>query len=126
MPTFTSRFRGYSTVGTTFLKPVRYDMDLAKQDLLNHFNTRKGERVMMPTFGSIVWEMLFEPLDDATIALIEADVRSIINNDPRWALESVTVSDGPNALNLEVVVTYRPSDETVTLPLTYDKGTETK
>ena len=126
MPTFTSRFRGYSTVGTTFLKPVRYDMDLAKQDLLNHFNTRKGERVMMPTFGSIVWEMLFEPLDDATIALIKADVRSIINNDPRWALESVTVSDGPNALNLEVVVTYRPSDETVTLPLTYDKGTETK
>jgi len=126
MPTFTSRFRGYSTVGTTFLKPVRYDMDLAKQDLLNHFNTRKGERVMMPTFGSIVWEMLFEPLDDATIALIEADVRSIINNDPRWALESVTVSEGPNALNLEVVVTYRPSDETVTLPLTYDKGTETK
>jgi len=113
-------------VGTTFLKPVRYDMDLAKQDLLNHFNTRKGERVMMPTFGSIVWEMLFEPLDDATIALIEADVRSIINNDPRWALESVTVSEGPNALNLEVVVTYRPSDETVTLPLTYDKGTETK
>jgi phage baseplate assembly protein W len=101
-------------------------MDLAKQDLLNHFNTRKGERVMMPTFGSIVWEMLFEPLDDATIALIKADVRSIINNDPRWALESVTVSDGPNALNLEVVVTYRPSDETVTLPLTYDKGTETK
>lgn len=126
MPTFTSRFRGYSTVGTTFLKPVRYDMDLAKQDLLNHFNTRKGERVMMPTFGSIVWEMLFEPLDDATIALIEADVRSIINNDPRWGLESVTVSEGPNALNLEVVVTYRPSDETVTLPLTYDKGTETK
>jgi phage baseplate assembly protein W len=126
MPTFTSRFRGYSTVGTTFLKPVRYDMDLAKQDLLNHFNTRKGERVMMPTFGSIVWEMLFEPLDDATIALIEADVRSIINNDPRWAFESVTVSEGPNALNLEVVVTYRPSDETVTLPLTYDKGTETK
>jgi phage baseplate assembly protein W len=126
MPTFTSRFRGYSTVGTTFLKPVRYDMDLAKQDLLNHFNTRKGERVMMPTFGSIVWEMLFEPLDDATIALIEADVRSIISNDPRWALESVTVSDGPNALTLEVIVTYRPSDETVTLPLTYDKGTETK
>jgi len=126
MPTFTSRFRGYSTVGTTFLKPVRYDMDLAKQDLLNHFNTRKGERVMMPTFGSIVWEMLFEPLDDATIALIEADVRSIISNDPRWGLESVTVSDGPNALTLEVIVTYRPSDETVTLPLTYDKGTETK
>lgn len=126
MPTFTSRFRGYSSIGTTFLKPVRFDMDLAKQDLLNHFNTRKGERVMMPTFGSIIWEMLFEPLDEKTISLIETDVRTIIGNDPRWALQDVTVSEGPNALNLEVIVTYVPSNETVTLPLTYDKGTGTK
>ena len=125
MPTFTQRFRGYSSVGTTFLNSVRYDLDLAKQDLLNNFNTRKGERVMMPTFGSIVWEMLFEPLDDKTINLIENDVRTIINNDPRWILESVAVSEGPNALNIEVIVTYVPTSETVTLPLTYNKGTTT-
>jgi len=126
MPQYTSRFRGYSTVGTSFLNPVRYDLDLARQDLLNHFNTRKGERIMLPEFGSIVWEMLFEPLDDYTISLIDADVRSIIKNDPRWALQSVAISEGPNALNIEIVVTYVPTDETVTLPLTYDKGTNTK
>lgn len=126
MPQYTSRFRGYSTVGTSFLSPVRHDLDLARQDLLNHFNTRKGERIMLPEFGSIVWEMLFEPLDDYTISLIDADVRAIIKNDPRWTLESVAVSEGPNALNIEIVVTYVPTDETVTLPLTYDKGTDTK
>jgi phage baseplate assembly protein W len=125
MPTFTQRFRGYSSVGTTFLSSVRYDLDLAKQDLLNNFNTRKGERVMMPTFGSIVWDMLFEPLDDRTITLIENDVRTIINNDPRWRLESVSVSEGPNALNIEVIVTYVPTSQQVTLPLTYNKGTTT-
>ena len=126
MPQYSSRFRGYSTVGTSFLNPVRYDLDLARQDLLNHFNTRKGERIMLPEFGSIVWEMLFEPLDDYTISLIDADVRAIIKNDPRWALQSVAISEGPNALNIEIVVTYVPTDETVTLPLTYDKGTNTK
>jgi phage baseplate assembly protein W len=126
MPQYTSRFRGYSTVGTSFLNPVRYDLDLARQDLLNHFNTRKGERIMLPEFGSIVWEMLFEPLDDYTISLIDADVRAIIKNDPRWTLQSVAISEGPNALNIEIVVTYVPTDETVTLPLTYDKGTDTK
>lgn len=125
MPTFTQRFRGYSSVGTTFLSSVRYDLDLAKQDLLNNFNTRKGERVMMPTFGSIVWDMLFEPLDDRTITLIENDVRTIINNDPRWVLENITVSEGPNALNIEIIVTYVPTSEQVTLPLTYNKGTTT-
>jgi phage baseplate assembly protein W len=81
---------------------------------------------MMPSFGSIIWEVIFDPLDDRTIALIDADVRSIINNDPRWTLQTVTTTESPNALNLEVVVTYNPTGETVTLPLTYDKGTNTK
>ncbi len=125
MPVYTSKFRGYSSVGTSFLSPTRYDLDLARQDLLNHFNTRKGERIMLPEFGSIVWDMLFEPLDDRTINLIDEDVRRIIKNDPRWALQSVTITEGPNALNIEVIVTYLPTDETVTLPLTYDKGTNT-
>jgi len=125
MARYISKFRGYSSIGTSFLSPVRYDLDLARQDLLNHFNTRKGERIMMPTFGSIVWDMLFEPLDDITINLIDADVRAIIKNDPRWSLQSVTISEGPNALNINVVVTYLPTEETVTLPLTYDKGTNT-
>jgi phage baseplate assembly protein W len=107
------------------MDPVRYDLDLARQDLLNHFNTRKGERIMLPTFGSIVWEMLFEPLDDYTIGLIDADVRSIIKNDPRWELQSVAISEGPNALNIEIVVTYVPTNEVVKLHLTYYKVTNT-
>lgn len=125
MARYISKFRGYSSIGTSFLSPVRFDLDLARQDLLNHFNTRKGERIMLPNFGSIVWDMLFEPLDDITINLIDADVRAIIKNDPRWSIQSIAISEGPNALNIEVVVIYLPSEETVTLPLTYDKGTNT-
>lgn len=125
MPSYIKKFRGYSSIGTTFLNPVLYDLALAKQDLLNHFNTRKGERIMMPDFGSVVWDMLFEPLDNYTISIIDADVRSIIKNDPRWLLQSVEISEGPNALNIEVTVTYLPSDEDVILPLVYDKGTNT-
>jgi phage baseplate assembly protein W len=125
MPSYIKKFRGYSSIGTTFLNPVLYDLALAKQDLLNHFNTRKGERIMMPDFGSVVWDMLFEPLDSYTIDIIDADVRSIIKSDPRWLLQSVEISEGPNALNIEVTVTYLPSDEEVILPLVYDKGTNT-
>jgi phage baseplate assembly protein W len=125
MALFKSKFRGYSSIGTSFLNPVRYDFDLATQDLLNHFNTRRGERVMMPEFGSIVWELLFDPLDDQTVRLITDDVRKIIKNDPRWLLQDVAVSEGPNALNIEVTVTYVPSNQTVILPLTYNKGTTT-
>ena len=102
-----------------------YDINLVKQDLINHFYIRKGEKLENPEFGTVIWDMLFEPLDDRTIRLIDEDVRRIIKNDPRWALQSVTITEGPNALNIEVIVTYLPSAETVILPLTYDKGTNT-
>jgi phage baseplate assembly protein W len=125
MPLFKSKFKGYSSIGTSFLSPSLYDLELAKQDLMNHFNTRKGERVMMPEFGSIVWDLLFDPLDNSTINLIDADVRKIIKNDPRWALQSVAISEGPNALNIEVVATYVPTNQTIILPIEYNKGTTT-
>lgn len=126
MPRFRSKFRGYSSVGTSFLNPVRYDLDLARQDLLNQFNTRLGERVMLPKFGTIIWDLLFDPLDNRTETLIRDDVERIINEDPRWDLQSITVTEGPNSLDIEAVVTYRPTDEMVVLPLTYDKGTNTQ
>lgn len=125
MPVYKSKFRGYSSIGTSFLSPTRYDLDLARQDLLNHFNTRKGERIMLPEFGSIVWELLFDPLDDRTVYLIDQDVRAIIKNDPRWQLQNVEISEGPNALYIDITVTYLPTSETIDLPLTYNKGTNT-
>ena len=121
-----SKFRGYSSVGTSFLKPVRYDLDLAKQDLLNQLNTRFGERLMLPNFGTIIWELLFDPLGENTKAAIQSDLTRIINEDPRWNLLSVDMAEGPNALNIEITLVYRPANETITLPLTFDKGTDTQ
>ena len=37
-----------------------YDIDLVKQDLINHFYIRKGEKLENPEFGTIIWDMLFE------------------------------------------------------------------
>ena len=59
------------------------DVDLVKQDLLNYIFTRRGERVMMPTYGSRIPDLLFEPMDEQTLALIETDVIEIVNFDPR-------------------------------------------
>lgn len=126
MPRFRTKFRGYSTIGTGFLNPVRYDLDLARQDLLNQFNTRLGERVMLPKFGTIIWDLLFDPLDERTEKLIRDDVERIITEDPRWDLQSISVTEGPNSLDIEAVVIYLPSEEMVVLPLNYDKGTNTQ
>lgn len=86
---------GYSSIGEKSSSRILVDKDLAKRDLMNHFYTRKGERVVNPEFGSIIWEMLFEPLDAYTETIIKEDVERIIRSDPRWNLLS-TILQKPN------------------------------
>ena len=54
--------KGFSTVSLDTENFSLYDLDLIKQDLINHFYVRQGERLMNPTFGTIIWDLLFEPL----------------------------------------------------------------
>jgi phage baseplate assembly protein W len=55
-------YKGFSTVDESAISTRLYDFELVKQDLLNQFNTRRGERVMNPSFGTIIWDLLYEPL----------------------------------------------------------------
>ena len=64
MATAIYKFQGFSTKTNQFYPQRLYDIELAKQDLLNEIYTRKGERVMEPEFGSIVWELLFDPIGE--------------------------------------------------------------
>jgi len=82
---------GYTTVGTLTSAKYLADLELAKQDLSNHFAIRKGEKWTNPEFGSNLPLYVFEPLDDATIAAIEDDVMQVVSYDPRFDLETKDV-----------------------------------
>ena len=77
-------YRGYSSyeyqAGKTFSVT---DVDIVKLDLLNHIFTRKGERVMMPAFGTRIPDLAFEPLDQITLSILEDDLRAVFAFDPR-------------------------------------------
>jgi len=44
-----------------------YDIDLVKQDIINHFYIRKGEKLMNPDFGTVIWDLLFEQFTHSTL-----------------------------------------------------------
>ena len=68
------------------------DVELVKLDILSHLFTHKGDRLMMPTFGSRLPDLAFEPLDGATISIIEEDIRTVIGFDPRVSLTRLDVT----------------------------------
>ncbi len=99
MPTY----KGYSTFEFERTKTLEIiDQELVKLDILNQIFTRKGERVMMPNFGSIIPDIVFEPLDDETLAIMEADLTAVVNFDPR--VELLEFSLDPDFENSAVAV----------------------
>jgi len=85
-------YRGFSSYEYEKTKNFQIsDLDLVKLDLLNHIFTRRGERVMMPTFGTRIPDMAFEPLDEVTIDIVRNDLMSVFNFDPRVQLLDLAV-----------------------------------
>jgi phage baseplate assembly protein W len=66
-------------------------IELVKRDLLNHIYTVKGERVMMPNFGTRIPMLAFEPNDEETRAAIEQDLTEVFKYDPRVQLITLSV-----------------------------------
>jgi phage baseplate assembly protein W len=98
-----------------------YDTDCIRQDILNQFNTRKGERVMNPDFGTIIWDAIFEPMTDSIKQEIIEDIRNILRNEPRIIVEDVKVDEYQTGLLLELTVRYRTNDLTSVLRLNFDR-----
>jgi len=86
----------------------RTDVDLIKIDLLNHLFTRKGERIMMPNFGTNLQDLLFEPLDELLQTRISNEIEQVIVYDPRVELlnMTLTVSEDESSMTVDVLVRF--------------------
>lgn len=112
-------YRGFSTINRH--KKFRVtNIELVKQDLINHFQIRKGEKLMDPNFGSIIWSTLFEPLDEETKRIILADVNAIVGYDPRLSVTDVVLTEVTVGLQIEIRLVYIPENADATLVLTFD------
>ena len=116
-----SIYRGFSTYNR--LRKYRLsDFDLVKQDLFNHFRIRKGEKLMNPEFGTIIWNVLFEPMTSELHELVIEDVKRIIKYDPRVAVNNVIIEEQSYGLSIEMEVTYLPENQVDTIALNFDKN----
>jgi phage baseplate assembly protein W len=117
-----TKYKGFSTIDQS--KKYRLtDLDLVKRDLLNHFSIRKGEKLMNPNFGSIIWNMLFEPLTADVKSTIVDDVKRIINYDPRLSVDNVIIDELDYGLQIQIDLTYLPGNYSDKLRLEFNNQT---
>jgi phage baseplate assembly protein W len=98
-----------------------YDIDLVKQDIVNHFNIRKGEKLMNPEFGTIIWDVLFEQFTPEVKKLVIQDVETIINYDPRISINAIAVDSTDQGIRIEADIVYRPFNVNEKMTFDFDK-----
>lgn len=120
----TVRYKGFSTIDRT--KKFRLtDLDLIKRDLLNHFAIRKGEKLMNSDFGSIIWNVLFEPLTADVKALVVSDIQRIVSSDPRIRVDNVLVDQLDTGLQVQVELTVLPDNYSDVINLQFNRDLNT-
>ena len=113
-------YKGFSTYNRQ--KKFRVaDFDLVKQDLLNHFNIRKGEKLMNPEFGTIIWNMIFEQFTEDIKNAIVDDVKRIAAYDPRISVSNVFITEYEYGLQIELMLTYIQSNTAGVMKLQFSK-----
>ena len=99
-----------------------YDIDLVKQDLINHFYIRKGEKLENPEFGTVIWDVIFEQFTEDVKAIIAKDVEDIINYDPRIAVNEVQIDSTDQGIRIQADITYVPFNINERMTFNFDKN----
>lgn len=113
-------YKGFSTINSNTENFSLYDFHLIQQDILNHFNTRQGERLMNPAFGCVIWDLLYEPLTPEIQTIITENVNTIINYDPRISASEVMVTSYESGIQIECVLRYVSYNVSQVMQLRFD------
>jgi len=102
-------YKGFSTVGKVRAPYTLIDGDLIKQDLMNELKARKGERVMRPNFGTTIYDILMNPLDQYVIDEVKEEVTRVISKDPRVEIDEVFTQTLDHLIRVQVQLKFLPT-----------------
>lgn len=114
-------YKGFSSKQTTKNYKL-YDIDLVKQDLINHFYIRKGEKLENPEFGTVIWDMLFEQFTEDVKNIIAKDVEAIVNYDPRLVVNEIQIDSTDQGIRIQADITYVPFNINERMTFEFDKN----
>lgn len=99
-------YRGFSTVNENTENFALYDLELIKQDIINHFHIRQGEKFSDPNFGTIIWDVLHEPFTNSVKDAVIQNVTEIINYDPRIQVKEILVDTYESGIEIVCQIEY--------------------
>ena len=116
-------YRGFSSVNQNTEGYALYDFELIKQDIINHFHIRQGEKLSNPRFGCIIWDLLYEPFTEAVKNAIIQNVTEIVNYDPRVTVNQIVVDTYESGISVDCTISFIPYNISEQLIFRFDQST---
>lgn len=112
---------GLARLGTGFAFPLGVNMqgglclnaaDRNIEDAIHLIlQTRPGERLYRPEFGSRLSELVFSPMSTQTLLLIRLYVEEALEMwEPRIVLDNVQTDPDPIRGRVDIIITYHPKE----------------
>lgn len=81
------------------------DAVAVKQSIANLFNWRRGQRILDPLFGNILYEYVYQPINDVTMKNLKSAVIQMLRYEPRITIISlnVTANEDDHLLHVELM-----------------------
>lgn len=114
-------FIGYNTQGQN-KKFTLVDNDLVKRDLLNAFNIRQGQLPGVPSYGTTLWDNVFENQTQETLQSIYAEVQRVAGADPRVYISNIQVFPQENGILIQLEIAIIPSTVTELLNIFFNQN----
>jgi len=99
---------------------IKYDEAAVNQSLKSLFNTRRGERIFRPDYGTNIPNLLFEPMDEVTAGRILSEINTAIDT---WESSRIELTD--LNINIDADKSMYTVDGTYKIKNTVDIGTFT-
>ena len=99
------------------------DRELVIRDFINAMNIPQGSKPGNPSYGTTIWQYIFEPNDGTTSAQIEEELIRLASLDPRLTLSQVNVYAIDTGIVVEMQVSVNPFDDVSLLQILFDQNT---
>lgn len=130
-PTRNAQYGGYGGVGG-IVNPVYTgrkfqltDAELVLTDLVNALNIKEGEKVGQPSYGTRLWNFVFQPNTNDINTAIQNEIARMAGLDPRLSLQSVQVFPKDNGILIQLQAYVLPFSQAMTLSVFLDSTTNT-
>ena len=99
------------------------DEQLVIQDFINALNIRRGEKVGKPSYGTTLWDFVFEPNTADVAKALQNEIRRVASADSRININTIRSYQREEGILVEVQLSVNPFNNPGDIAIVFNPDT---